>query len=258
MKICIEIIAKALVADQYICRMATAPKQRYVTVTEEGLDKIIDDKDSKNTKSSLRLSVKILRDYLTWKGVSPAFEENTPAELNKLLSKFWAEVRKQDGKKYKKKSLQTLHFGLRKFLLDTKDIDICDEVVFKKCIQSYKAVHVQLKKEGLGSITHKFVMSKGDVTKLYQGDHPTLNEKTPTGLQNLVFINIMIYFIRRGRENLRDMSRKTYSVKTDGDEREYVSQDIDELDKNHRADNSEVSHGRMYAVPGNSSSHYFL
>ncbi len=221
-----------------------------MTVSTTEVDEIIESKDSKNTKDSVKVSVKAFRDYLIWKEKSPAFEELAVSELNVELSTFWAGVRKQKGGKYKIKSMKSLKFGLRKYLLDTKDIDIDDDVVLKKSLQSFKAVGVQLKKEGLGSINHKSLMSKGDITRLYQGDHPALNEQTPSGLQNLVWLNIMIYFIRRGRENLRDMKKDWFSVKTDGDGREYVSQDRDELDKNHRAGNNEISHGRMYAVPG--------
>ncbi len=134
--------------------------------------------------------------------------------------------------------------------MDTKDFDIGDQSAFKKSVQSFKAVNVQLKKEGLGSVNHKALISRGDIKRLYQGDHPAFNVQTPCGLQNLVWFNIMLFFIRRGRENLRDMTKLTFSVKKDGDGLDYVSQDIDELDKNHRGDNTDISHGRMYAIPG--------
>ena len=44
----------------------------------------------------------------------------------------------------------------------------------------------------------------------------------------------MLYLIRRGRENLREMSKDTFIVGTDASGRKYVTQKMDELDKNHR------------------------
>ena len=87
---------------------------------------------------------------------------------------------------------------------------------------------------------------------LYTNTH-TFDTSTPVGLQNKVFFELMLHICRRGRENLRDMTKSTFIVKVDGANKKYVAQDIDELDKNHRADimqDATIGEGRMYETGG--------
>ncbi|XP_063415787.1 uncharacterized protein LOC134697439 [Mytilus trossulus] len=63
----------------------------------------------------------------------------------------------------------------------------------------------------------------------------------------------MFYLCRRGQENLRSMTKKTFSIKTDSSGREYVYQQIDEYDKNYcdeATPDDTVSEARMYARVG--------
>lgn len=62
----------------------------------------------------------------------------------------------------------------------------------------------------------------------------TMSTKTPTDLQHKTWFDIMYFLCRRGRENLRTMTRDTFKVSTESHGREYVYQHKDELDKNRR------------------------
>ena len=59
--------------------------------------------------------------------------------------------------------------------------------------------------------------------KLYTSK--TLDINTSQGLQNKVFIDIMFYTCRRGRENLRKMSKADFQLKHDIQGRRYY-QDV--------------------------------
>ena len=62
----------------------------------------------------------------------------------------------------------------------------------------------------------------------------------------------MIYLIRRGRENLRQMTKTTFAVKFDASGNRCVTQTVDEMDKNHRENcdrNATIGEGRMYENP---------
>ena len=62
---------------------------------------------------------------------------------------------------------------------------------------------------------------------------------------------IILYFCRRGQENLREMKQDTFSIKTDGSGRRYVEQTVGEMDKNHKdtdAIDDTIGEGRMYAT----------
>ena len=56
---------------------------------------------------------------------------------------------------------------------------------------------------------------------------------TPSGLQEKVWVDIILYLIRRGRENLRQMSKNTFSISCDATGKRFVYQTSSELDKNH-------------------------
>ena len=65
----------------------------------------------------------------------------------------------------------------------------------------------------------------------------------------------MFYLCRRGRENLRTMTRDTFALGTDGTGRKYIYQRVDELDKNHihtTSPDDTVGEGRIYEFPGSS------
>ena len=66
-----------------------------------------------------------------------------------------------------------------------------------------------LRVEGKDITKHKPVIEKEDMTKI------TSNLKTdsPVGLQQRVFIDLMLHFGRRGREGLRELKRESFVIK---------------------------------------------
>jgi hypothetical protein len=75
---------------------------RFALLTDQDLDVIIDE-DSKNTKSVIRVSEKILNDYLKDKdGKIKSIDELDSVDVsvdtwNTILRKFYGEVRNADG-----------------------------------------------------------------------------------------------------------------------------------------------------------------
>ena len=64
--------------------------------------------------------------------------------------------------------------------------------------------------------------------------------------------DIVFFLVRRSRENIREHTKSTFAVAVDSHSRKYVYQKVDELDKNHRADDSPYDtscDGRMYEKP---------
>ena len=128
-----------------------------------------------------------------------------------------------------------------------KDVDINSQK-FKSSNEMFRAMMVQLKKEGLATVVHKPAITPEDMRKLY--DSEALSVATPGGLQNKVFVDIMIHFCNRGRENLRDMQIRDFQVKTDAQGTKFVVMN-DKMTKNHRDDENASQGGRMYQTPQN-------
>jgi hypothetical protein len=81
----------------------------------------------------------------------------------------------------------------------------------------------------------------------------TFNLNSPTDLQDRVFINFMLYFCTRWRENLRELKKEDFHFHGKGEQR-YVTL-RDHSTKNHRRDendSTESQGGRLYVVPRNS------
>ena len=60
----------------------------------------------------------------------------------------------------------------------------------------------------------------------------------------------MLYFCRRGRQNLRQLKKADFEVHTDATGAKFVSKVRDELTKNHREDDKAEERGVMYATEG--------
>ena len=223
---------------------------RFGQLDDTQIEAIVDDKDSKNTKMAVKQAVNIFREFLTATGKSADFEQFSEEELNTELVRFWPNARQRNGDYYKKKTLDKLRFGLKKYIKEKMDIDIDQGNTFRKAQTVFKASIVDLKKKGYGVVKHKDIITDEDMTQLFSGRTPAFDSSTPSGLQNRVWFSIMYYLGRRGQENLHDMTKNTYQVAKDPSGLEYVFQSQDELDKNHRADDNEGKQGKMYARPG--------
>ncbi|CAC5399621.1 KCTD1_15 [Mytilus coruscus] len=146
-----------------------------------------------------------------------------------------------------------VRYGISKYLKEHCSVDISNDVQFAGSKDVFKAVVVDLKKKRYASTDHKPPISKEDLQKLYNTNSIAINTTTPFGLQKKVWFDIMFYLCRRGQENLRSMTKKNICFSTDSSGREYVYQQVDEYDKNHRDEatpDDSVVEARMYARVG--------
>ena len=72
----------------------------------------------------------------------------------------------------------------------------------------------------------------------------------PRTVQNKVFFEIMLYFCRRGRQNLRELKIKDFSSANDDKGARYVTKSGDELTKNRREDDEGFEGGMMFEKTG--------
>jgi hypothetical protein len=87
-------------------------------------------------------------------------------------------------------------------------------VEFKEANNTFKAMCKKLRKEGKGQVEHKRSIKKGDIKRLYEHSY-VFNATSPSGLLNKVWFEVLLYFCRRGQENLRDMEPSDFEVSTD-------------------------------------------
>jgi hypothetical protein len=133
--------------------------------------------------------------------------------------------------------------------LSEKNIDRIKDHAFVNSNKMFKAMIVQLKREEQGGIDHHPPIEADDLKKIYS----TLKTTDPTSIQQKVFIDIMLYFGRRGRENLRNLKVDDFQVgikQGGGDvEHRFVYIQRDELTKNHQT-YTNTTNGKMFEVKG--------
>ena len=80
--------------------------------TEDDLKRLLDMKESKNTKKATKSAVNIFRSYCIERQRPECFEKLSAEELVEILRFFYAEVTKKGGELYKKTSLNCIREGL--------------------------------------------------------------------------------------------------------------------------------------------------
>ena len=229
-------------------------RKRFKQLTNEEIQQLVEAKDSENTRRATKNAVATFLAFCN--EVTPeepvknteSLEKMSKNELNELLTNFWPNARKKNGDNYKKTALMGLRFGLQRHFLLKRDFDIINDGEFSKSNQVYEAAVVELKRQGFGRVDHHRPISKEDLEKIQSCYNPSSPD--PKSLQQVVWFNLMFNLIRRGRENLRLLTKQTFAVQADATGKKYVYQALDEL--NHRGKDQpddSPGEGRMYERP---------
>ena len=118
---------------------------RFTSRSEQDIAQLLEDKDSKS-KTSTKLAIDLLKQFCVTKGL--AFEEQCleKSKLDGLLKSFYANVRKKDGSFYSKNSLTSLRYGLARYFLSEKKMDMTSDSEFRSSNETFFAVTTELKK----------------------------------------------------------------------------------------------------------------
>ena len=105
---------------------------------------------------------------------------------------------------------------MQRHFLQVSGVDIlaCNE--FKTSNDSSENVLKVIKKSGNGSTSHHPAIEPEDLQKFYN----SLNIDTPCRPQ--MWLDVMLYLIRRGCENLRQMNTCTFGIGTDATGKKFV------------------------------------
>ncbi|XP_033743241.1 uncharacterized protein LOC117329407 [Pecten maximus] len=223
-----------------------------LTELDEG--DLLDRKDSESTRKIVKASVAVLQHYLEAKGKQlQELEIASSEDCDDLLKTFYVETRKEDGRRYAKKSMVTLRYGLQKHFLRIREQDIINDKIYSRSNEMFKAVLIKLKEDGVGECVQTVPVTPEDLAILYGGS--AFDTHTPEGLQRKVMFEYLYYFSSRGRENLRGLKRSDFIVGVDSSGRDYVAvgskpkknargEDVHDIDN---------KQSRMYDRPGDPS-----
>ena len=174
-------------------------------------------------------------------------------DLAALLRRFYGSVRKSDGTKYSKASLNSLRAGLQRHIAAppfSRAINLLTNVEFHSANNVFKGDLKRKKREGGDKSTSYPPISDGDLERLH--DSKVLNTTTPDGLQKLVWFNIQYKLCRHGREGQRTIKKDDFEFKIDDVGREYACLKYLHAQKNHKGDSVKDKEERpvMYGTGG--------
>ena len=117
---------------------------------------------------------------------------------------------------------------------------------FGEASKAFGAKCAQLKQDARAKVQHKPPIPDAALKKkLYKSR--VFSTSNPKTLLNNAFLETMLYFCRRGRQNLRQLKMFDFVVGTDSAGAKFVSKVIDELTKNHRENDEGEDVGTRYA-----------
>ena len=224
-------------------------KRAFVNTTEEEIEQLLVDSKAKNTNRSTQSSVRRLNAFLKLREL-PQLEDLDDNELPSVLLKFYTDVRKiKEGEQYQTSSFKVLRAGLNRYFKVERNIDIVADERFLKTNLVFDGMQVKAKKEGKGTVHSTPHISDTDLIKIghyFNVDHVTSPD--PYILQHTVQFYLMYFFCRRGQENLYDMTKDHFELITENTGEQYVVQKLDEKDKNHGVQQTELANqGKMYS-----------
>lgn len=139
---------------------------------------------------------------------SDLFERPDPVQINFWLSRFVAEVRKQNGAPYPPRSIQLILSALQREMLD-KNPEVpkfMDQsvTVYRGLHRTCDSVYRELHKQGIGAtVRHTAVFSVEEENKLWEAG--VLAITSPKALQRAVFFYVGKFFCIRGGDEQRKL-----------------------------------------------------
>lgn len=103
---------------------------RFPELTKEEIGNLLSIRLSKNTKIAITQSIGVFTQYCYEQNTTLNEVENmSPNDLDALLSRFFAEVRKADGQLHSRNALLMIRYGLQKHFIKN-GFDINDKQIF--------------------------------------------------------------------------------------------------------------------------------
>ena len=112
---------------------------------------LADKTKNENTTRSTKTWNDIYRMWARERGIDVNMEKIFPDELNTVLKKFFAEVRKQNGQEYEPDCLRVMQGSIHRYLIEKSyPGDIMNDDCFKECRNVLEEKSIKLRAVGMG------------------------------------------------------------------------------------------------------------
>lgn len=164
------------------------------------IDKFIAKNANGNTSKSTRTWINVFEKWRITREIQQPLEEIPESELDSVLQRFYAQVKKANGQDYEPDSLRTMLASLDRYLRETgKSYSILSDKKFQTSRQVLNGKAIELREQGKGKKPRKAdALSKEEEEMLW--NKGVLGISTPKNLNFTVFYLLSQHFGTRGRQ----------------------------------------------------------
>jgi hypothetical protein len=176
--------------------------------------------ENRNTRKSTNLWVGVFKKWAAYRNMGENLETYKVEELDEVLSRFYAEVRKTNGEEYEPDSLKVMQASLDRFLREegySKSILRDNEFLKSRKVLEGKAK--KLRRDGLGKQPNKAKSLTNEEEKILW----ELGGDNPRSLTNTLWWLLTQHFGLRGRQEHHEMNVEDFSLQRDDGGIEFVT-----------------------------------
>ncbi|CAH3034262.1 unnamed protein product [Porites evermanni] len=191
--------------------------ERFPWLQEEEINTLRSRNENSNTAKSTKTWLNVFNEWKLQRNEARRFEDIPPEELDAILCRFFAEIRKKDGGEYEPESLAVMQSALDRHLKNAgKKHSILRDREFEKSRQQLEAKARELRVKGYGKRKNaSHALNEEDEEFLWQSGQ--LGKHSAQALVNVNFKNVTEHFGLRGRQEHYSMTVEDFSIITSPD-----------------------------------------
>ena len=202
--------------------MAALNQERFTLATDDTIEELRNGAKNINTSKSTSFWLSVWKTWCEGKSIALEIEKHEPAELNRLLEKFYAEVKNKNGQDYEPDSLRVMIAVLDRHLKDKQyPLSIVKDREFHSSKQVLEGKAKLLRQAGRGKRPNKARnLTKEEEEVLWK--ESKFGSTTPEALVNTMWWLLTQHFGLRGRQEHHDMKVDDFQLCKDDNGVEFV------------------------------------
>lgn len=202
--------------------MADLNQQRFILATDEIIEQLRNGAKNVNTSKSTTFWYSVWKTWCEDKSIVLKMEEHEPAELNRLLVKFYAEVKNKSGDDYEPDSLKVMIAALDRHLKEKfYPLSIVKDREFHSSKQVLEGKAKLLRLAGRGKRPNKARnLTKEEEEVLWKDNK--FGDETPEALTSTMWWLLTQHFGLRGRQEHHDMKIEDFQLSKDDNGVEFL------------------------------------
>lgn len=186
---------------------------------QEQLNEIEQKAQAKSTKKATEWGLKKFDKWCEKRAIKVDLKTIDKKELNKILRKFYAEVKTEKGQALTPSALTGIRAAIHRHLTSaplSRNVNILQDSDFMSANKMFEAKAKLFTKEQNVKPKHKPSIEYGDMEKLNKYFMEGQNNgiwRNPEKLVEFVWFSLCYHFARRGREGWRELNKQSFEIK---------------------------------------------